>query len=267
MEFLGQVEGLIAKRFPSIKLERDEADFSLRINGNWASLENLYRGSVAEIAPGIYAERLARNVEKWVIELLRAMEQSPDESASYEELRKRILPVVVANVSQVAAGVALLSQELLDRLAVAYVVDDEQSMSYISINRFEQWGIPLEELHETAIANLTARSELLQAHAAQDGEGKINLILIQTMDGYDASRILLPGLYDRLREYLGTPFVAGIPNRDILVCFRDDPETVGRLRERVLQDYQTMPYQVTDELFLVTADGIAPYNPVEDRSL
>jgi uncharacterized protein YtpQ (UPF0354 family) len=267
IQFLDQVEQLIAKRFPSVKLQRSEADFSLRVNGNWASLENLYRVSVAENATASYADRLSRNVEQWVVELLHAMEQSPDELASYEELRPRILPVVVAKISQVASGIALVSQQLLDRLAVGYVIDDDKAMSYISVERLEQWNIPLDELHETAISNLIARSEMLQAHAAQDDEGKINLILIQTMDGYDASRILLPGLYDRLREYLGAPFVAGIPNRDILVCFRDDPETVSRLRERILQDFRTMPYQVTDELFLVTADGIASYNPVEDRSL
>jgi hypothetical protein len=78
------------------------------------------------------------------------------------------------------------------------------------------------------------------------------------MDGYDASRILLPMLHDRLREYLGSPFAAGIPNRDILLCFRNDEETVDRLREQIGKDYRQMPYQVTDKLMLVTADGIAP---------
>ena len=38
----------------------------------------------------------------------------------------------------------------------------------------------------------------MSAHAAQDEDGRINLILFQTMDGYDASRILLPTLHERL---------------------------------------------------------------------
>jgi uncharacterized protein YtpQ (UPF0354 family) len=97
----------------------------------------------------------------------------------------------------------------------------------------------------------------MAAHAAQDEDGKINLILFQTMDGYDASRILLPTLHDRLREHLGSPFAAGIPNRDILLCFRNDDETVARLREQIADDYRKMPHQVTDKLLLVTADGIA----------
>ena len=78
------------------------------------------------------------------------------------------------------------------------------------------------------------------------------------MDGFDASRILLPTLHERLREHLGSPFVAGIPNRDILLCFRNDDETIDRLRDQIKHDYQSMPHQVTDKLMLVTPDGIAP---------
>src|SRR5206468_6093518 len=95
-----------------------------------------------------------------------------------------------------------------------------------------------DELHETALNNLITRSESMAAHAAQDEDGKINLILFQTMDGYDASRILLPTLHERLREHLGSPFAAGIPNRDILLCFRNDDETVARLREQIADDYR-----------------------------
>jgi hypothetical protein len=77
------------------------------------------------------------------------------------------------------------------------------------------------------------------------------------MDGYDASRVLLPTLHERLRPYLGSPFGAAIPNRDILLCFRNDTETVARLKNQVGEDYRSMPHQVTDQLLLVTPDGIA----------
>ena len=116
----------------------------------------------------------------------------------------------------------------------------------------------MEDLHNQAITNLVSRSESIAAHAAPDGQGRVSLILFQTMDGFDASRVLLPTLHDRLREYLGSPFAAGIPNRDILLCFRNDPETVDNLRKQIATDYQNMPHQVTDKLLLVTQDGLAP---------
>src|SRR5256885_10880135 len=115
------------------------------------------------------------------------------------------------------------------------------------------------DLHEVALENLVTKSAVLQAQAVPDDHGNVNLVLIQTLDGYDASRILLPGLHEHLREHLGTPFLAGIPNRDILVCFRNDPETLDRLAKQIKDDFKAMPHQVTDQVFLITSDGIAVF--------
>ena len=258
-EFLEQVKQLITARFPSLEVEPSEDDFSLRINGQVTSLENLYRTSVGDAEDAADPQRLAGLVDRWVAVLLRAVETAADEHASFEELKTRILPLVLAQLPQTPTGQLMVSQQVLDGLLVAYVVDNERTMSYISQGLFEKWQIPLDDLHDRALQNLTVMSETLPAHAAQDEAGRINLILIQMMDGYDASRILLPGLYDHLKEHLGGPFVAGIPNRDILICFRDDPEMVHRLQKQIATDYAAMPHQVTDRLFLVTADGLAPY--------
>jgi len=115
----------------------------------------------------------------------------------------------------------------------------------------------LDDLHDAAIENLTARSNTIAAHAAQDDDGNMELILFQTMDGYDASRVLLPDLNEKLRDHLGSPFAAAIPNRDILLCFRDDEATIAHLRPQIERDFAQMPHQITDEILLVTPDGIA----------
>jgi hypothetical protein len=75
--------------------------------------------------------------------------------------------------------------------------------------------------------------------------------------------VLLPSLHEKLRGHLGSPFVAAIPNRDILICFRDDQQTVARLREQISDDYRNMPHQLTDRLLLITPDGIALRTPGE----
>jgi uncharacterized protein YtpQ (UPF0354 family) len=154
---------------------------------------------------------------------------------------------------------AMVRQEILQGLHVGYAVDGERTISYIPRKLFESWQMEVDDLHEVAIGNLEAKSQSLQAHADQEPSGETNLIIVQTLDGYDATRILLPGLHDRLREFLGSPFLVGIPNRDILICFRDDPAIVARVRVQVADSFRTMPHQVSDGLFLLTADGIAPY--------
>lgn len=250
-QFIERVVTQVRARFPLVKMARAEQPFSLLVNGNVASLENLYR--VAVLRP----DELTRQVERWMVELLRAAEGSPDQTGSFEQLKDRILPMVLSHAAGDLQISTMVTQPFVEGLVIAYAIDSDRTIAYIPAAVFKDWDMSVDDLHETALANLVARSEALNAQAAQDEQGRANLILFQTMDGYDASRILLPSLHERLRPHLGSPFAAGIPNRDILLCFRNDEEMVDRLREQVATDYRQMPHQVTDKLLLVTADGIA----------
>ena len=150
-----------------------------------------------------------------------------------------------------------IMEPLIDGLAVTYGIDNDRTIAHVTAKRLKKWKITADELHEVALANLSAKSQSIQAHAAQDDDGKMELLLFQTMDGYDAARVLLPDIHDKLREHLGSPFAAAIPNRDILLCFRADDATVERLRPQIEKDFAQMPHQITSRILLVTADGIA----------
>ena len=249
-QFIEQVLQCVHEKFPLVKIARGAEPFSMIVNGHLASLENVYRLAILQ------PQDTRHHIERWVVELIRASEGSPDRTGSFDELRDRILPMIVADGEQDRPS--MVTQPLIEGLAVAYAIDSDRTIAYIPEPQFAHWKIDRDTLHEAAIENLVKRSESMSAHAAQDEEGKINLILFQTMDGYDASRVLLPNLHEKLREHLGSPFVAAIPNRDILLCFRNDDETVERLREQIETDHRRMPHGVTERLLLVTPDGIAP---------
>lgn len=270
----------VRERFPLVKIGRARQPFSVRMNGHVASLENLYR--ISRLKP----EDLQHQIERWAVELLRASEGSPDRDADLDQVSDRLLPMILpcedgrdpfgavpAGVKDaggtpgIASGVGpagkldhLVTQPLVPGLCVGYVIDGDRTIAYVPQAALRRWDTDLERLHEKALGNLISRSESMNAHAAQDEDGRINLILFQTLDGFDASRVLLPTLHDRLREHLGSPFLAAIPNRDILLCFRNDPDTVESLRDQIQTDFRTMPHQVTDKLLLITADGIALYD-------
>ncbi|MGA3065561.1 MAG: DUF1444 family protein [Tepidisphaeraceae bacterium] len=248
-KFLNDVLEIIAGKFPLVKVSRGEERFSLRINGQTASLENVYR--IAAFRP----EDSSKHVERWIVELLRAAEGTPDAHDPFDSVRSRIMPMIAPDPGDIAAlGV---TQPLTQGLAVAYAVDQDRSVSYVTPQRLSQWGVSQDELHAAALENLLRRSEELDAHAAQDEQGNIYLILFQTMDGFDASRLLLPNLHEKLRGHLGTPFAAAIPNRDILLCFRNEDSAIAKLLPQIKSDFERMPHQLTDQLLLVTADGIA----------
>jgi hypothetical protein len=251
-QFLTQVVGIIKERFPLVKIARGGTGFSLLLNGHVASLENLYR--IALLAP----DEVGHHVQRWVVELLRAGEGAPEEAGSLDEVRDRLLPILLSEAPTEIDSIGIVSQPIVSGLRVAYAIDQQRTISYLPKTVFDRWGIDLEALHELAVANLVARSEAVQAHAAPDETGEVCLVLFQSRDGYDAARLLLPTLHERLRTYLGSPFVAAVPSRDYLVCFRNEPELVQKLTTQIEADFRRMPHQITDQLFLVTADGIAP---------
>jgi Protein of unknown function (DUF1444) len=247
-QFVQRVLEIVQAKFPLESIVATEQSFALSINGHVASLENLYR--IAQLQP----RGLRRQAERWVVELLRAAD-APDAMADFAQIKDRLLPMILPEAG--AASAAAFHRPLTPGLVIAYAVDYDRTIAYVPARRFMQWGVNAEQTHDLALSNLASRSAEISAHAAQDEQGQINLMLFQTMDGYDASRLLLPSLYQRLRPYLGGPFLAAIPNRDILLCFRDDAETVEKLRPQVAADYRRMPHQITDQLLLVTLDGIA----------
>lgn len=252
-QFAQRVIGIVRQRFPLVRIARADQPFSIRLNGRTASLENLYRLSI--LSPN----EVRRQVERWAVELLRDSEGTPDRFASLDAVRDKLMPLVVGAELEELKGSRIVTQPVVEGLALTYVLDGDRTIAYVPADAIENWNISVEELHTLALENLVQNSQQIQAHAAQDEDGDVNLILFQTLDGYDATRLILPSLHGKLREHLGSPFAAAIPNRDILLCFRNDAETVQRIRNQVADDYRSRPYQVTEGLFLVTPDGVAPH--------
>jgi len=249
-QFAEQVVRHVSQKFPLVKMSRGPQPFTMKVNGHIASLENIYR--ISQMRP----DESNHHIDRWVVELLRAGEGMPDQGGTLDELRERILPMVLPAP---ATNAATISQSVVEGLNVAYAIDNDRTIAYIPQAHFESWDISVDDLHQIALKNLMTKSEALEAQVAQDEDGNVSLILFQKLDGYDASRLLLPTLHEKLSGYLGSPFIAGVPNRDILLCFRNEPKTVANLKKQIGDDFQSMPHQVTDKLFLVTPDGIAPF--------
>jgi hypothetical protein len=82
--------------------------------------------------------------------------------------------------------------------------------------------------------------------------------IISMHDGYDAARLLLGDLHERLSAQLGRTFYVAAPARDMFLAMTGDPEPfVSRLRARAEQEYMRLPYPICSDLFLVTPDGVA----------
>src|ERR1700683_5358263 len=115
--FVNDVLEHVGRKFPLVKISRAEQPFSMSVNGIGASLENLYRS--ANLRP----QDTQRQVERWIVELLRAAEGTPDLDGSFDELKHRILPMVVPDSGD--RHRLAVCQPLIDGLAIAYGLDND----------------------------------------------------------------------------------------------------------------------------------------------
>ncbi len=254
-QFARQVISLVRKRFPLVKIARAPEPFSMKLNGRTSSLENLYRISLLRPA------EVEHHVHRWAIEMIRAAEGTPDEGASFSDLENRVMPIVIAADADMLNEQGLAAQTVVDGLAVSYVVDGDRTIAHITVAQLARWQVDIADLHEKSMENLAKTSQELAAHVAADEAGAAGFILLQNEDGYDSSRLLLPTLHERLRQHLGSPFLAAVPTRDLLVCFREQEQTINGLMPQIQEDYRTRPNQVSNQVYMVTADGIANWRP------
>jgi hypothetical protein len=114
------------------------------------------------------------------------------------------------------------SQPLVDEgpceLSVVYAIPGTGFDVIVNGDHLLSWGVKVSDIQDTAMRNLAAWS----ATAAWTDEvsGERRLISSDTGDGWDASRILLPEVRDRLAGELGGAgrILVGLPERHLLIA-------------------------------------------------
>ncbi|MEQ1921728.1 MAG: DUF1444 family protein [Pyrinomonadaceae bacterium] len=183
------------------------------------------------------------------IDAVRDLGDTPEWDTAKRYLMPQLMP------SEYLNKMDLVSKPFGDTVVIGYVLDSDKTYSYVTVRDFESWGIGLESLHTQALNNLDLRSKGLEATVV---EGTNGIIAIDTLDGFDASRILLPDLRERFAETLGTcDFFFGIPNRDFLICWSasDDETFQSQLRGQIASDTESRPYPLSGKTFIARSDG------------
>ena len=138
---------------------------------------------------------------------------------------------------------------------ICYALRGKDIFRFVADADADRWRTDAQAIHRVAIENLSRLDWPTELEGArlQDG-GRV--ILIVTGDGLASSRLLHPGLHDLLRGPLGSPFRAGIPDRDTLVAYTDRHRTRLQTERQLRKDHRKSGYPITPRPFLVTPDGI-----------
>jgi hypothetical protein len=148
-----------------------------------------------------------------------------------------------------------VSYPFLENVFVSVVIDSENGYAYVRQEDLQRWNISQFDLYEVARENLKQASQGIEISCV---DGPPPLIALQTQDGYDAARILLPELRAFAVEKLGSPFCAAIPNRDFLILWAQDcgEDFLAKMRLQVSSDFTSRSHPLAQTILSVTEESI-----------
>lgn len=168
-----------------------------------------------------------------------------------DQLRLQVMPAGYLK----AAPVPIIVFPFATGIAIGIVADFPQTYAYIRQTDLKRWNVSAEELYELALENLESISKGIDISLIENDAD--TFLAINTGDGYDAARILIPGLQDYLASHLGETFRFGIPNRDFLICWRLDssPELHRQFAAKLAEDHSEQPYPLSPSVFARNSEG------------
>ncbi len=182
-------------------------------------------------------------------------------TADFSAYRTRILPQIIPNSLLefcYAHGRELVALPFAGELAIAFVLDEDERYSYITIQTQRTWAVSGVDMFSAALTNLRRLSEGLVWK--QINSGPRSYFLCETFDGYDASRMLLPRELAHIAGRVVGNLIVGIPHRDYMVAFGDsDLAFVTEMSESVQNDFLHGTYPITPQLFTLEDGQVVPY--------
>lgn len=182
---------------------------------------------------------------------------------SFEELRLRVMPILkplelLLTVRERELPM-LVYRPFLGDLMITYVIGEGKRLAYINEQHLERWQISDHELHIQAITNLRQRTSEIGSYTAT-GEGAQRLVIFNTQDGFDATRLLLPELLAELCSQFPGRMVIGIPNRDFMILFSDADDTIlANVASQIEADATQHANGLTDRLFTLKGNEVREY--------
>jgi len=209
-----------------------------------------------------HPEELEELVQR-VVSLVGDQERLGEVSADATRLRRSILPVLkppefLGEAETRAGGQAVLYGEHTTGLLVFFVIDQPTSISFLTAGSLGGLGMSREQLTRLALDNLSHRTSEDRFVIERTADGPI--AVGETLDGYDAARLISPVLLTTASQLLGaTRVIAAVPRRDLILLAPADSTALREtLAARARAEYHSGPFPITTDLFLVERNGVRP---------
>jgi uncharacterized protein YtpQ (UPF0354 family) len=176
---------------------------------------------------------------------------------SLDDVRADLMPLLKGTFELRTYGVEPAETDFPGNLSVIYVVDADDSFTVVQPEDVERWSTSVEELHEIAIGNLERETNANEKLLCEPS-GNQELCGWASSDGYDATRMIVPGLRRQIVREYGGPAVYAVPMENVFVALPVDLLEQGNraqlFRQKVQSDFQNSEDPLSPETF-VERDG------------
>ncbi|MEU4161621.1 hypothetical protein [Actinoplanes sp. NPDC026670] len=191
-----------------------------------------------------------RAVNDLVTELLRV-------PPGWDEAAPMLRPVLRG-----AAPGAPIRRPVLPFLSEFAVIDQPDTMTYVTEAQVTAWKRPVDEIFTTARSNLTGAV----LHGSAGGPTIVRFV--DDGNAYWTSHLLLPGWLARLAGQVGGVPIAFAPERGTLLVTADDTALLAALFAEAETIFVTAPHPLTPMAYRSDADGCTiPYTATEGHPL
>ena len=234
--FQRRVHSVLSKLYPDRIFSLSDDPSTLESDGQVIGLTNLHSNFLLSSQTEAELKELAK---AHLDALIRGTE-SAARGLPWEEARNYLMPQLMPRELLAKAPIELIHESVVDGVFLGFVIDTAESYSYVNSDDRVGWAVDQESIREAAFMNLHQRSQGIEMMAFP---GENAFFIINTMDGFDAVRLLSPEMRETIAEHIGDPFFAGIPNRDFLMSLQ------------VATDSDQRPYPLSRNVLEVTASG------------
>ena len=183
-------------------------------------------------------------VDGLVQEAVRRMEEG-NTKRSFSDVRDQLMPMLKrrVDVSRIENDPAVTQ---FDNLDVVYAVQGDHYFTVATKDDLARWGQSVDDVDSLALSNLEKKTNANQKLLCEPSGGQ-KLCGWASGDGYDASRMLVPGLRRQIVKELGGPAVYAVPLESVFVALTRNYAPV--IKGKVLQEFTTGKNPLSPDLF------------------
>jgi hypothetical protein len=236
----------------------DAGTFSVRFTSAGDDVPTIMElGGLVTDRPSGRRERRAR-LDRFVAGFLRTPAVPADWTTAC-----RLLRPVLRGATPLSADVAApLRRPAMPYLSEYVVVDRPDTMTYVSADQLDEWGVSAEEAFQAARSNLSGAVLHGVAH-----EPTV-VRFVDDGDAYWTSHLLLDGWLSRLTPQVGGVPVAFAPERGTLIVAPDGSAHLPELLNQVEQAYASSQRAITPMAYVSDEHGrTVPYAAPEGHPM